>query len=69
MADLIQIKGGNGDVPSLQDRELAIRKDTKELFCGVDGEKIRLCGADDIARLEQLIGEIKSRLDELAPSE
>lgn len=69
MADLIQIKGGNGTVPSLQDRELAIKKDTKELYCGINGENIRFCGADDIARLEQLIEEIKTRLDAIAPSE
>ena len=69
MADLIQIKGGNGTVPTLQDRELAIKKDTGELYIGSSSGNVRLCGAGDIARLEQLIEEIKTRLDALAPSE
>lgn len=69
MADLIQIKGGNGNVPTLQDRELAIKKDTGELYIGTSNGNVRLCGAGDIARLEQLIEEIKTRLDAIAPSE
>lgn len=69
MADLIQIKGGNGTVPTLQDRELAIKKDTGELYIGTTGGNVRLCGAGDIARLEQLIEEITARLDAIAPSE
>ena len=69
MADLIQIKGGNGNVPTLQDRELAIKKDTGELYIGTPNGNVRLCGAGDIARLEQLIEEIKTRLDAITPSE
>ena len=69
MADLIQIKGGNGTVPTLQDRELAIKKDTGELYIGTQNGNVRLCGAGDIARLEQLIEEITARLDAIAPSE
>lgn len=57
MADLIQIKGGSGDVPPLKDRELAIKKNGKqsELYCGVNGENIRLCGANDKATGEEAL--------------
>ena len=47
MADTIRIKGGNGDVPTLQDREIAYRKDEKALYIGTGAGNIRLCGADD----------------------
>ena len=46
MADLIQIKGGSGDVPALQDRELAYRKNEKALYIGTNGTKggnVKLC--------------------------
>ena len=56
MADLIQIKGGSGDVPILQDRELAIKKNgnESELYCGIDGVNVRLCGAGDKVLLDAL---------------
>lgn len=68
MADLIQIKGGSGDVPTLQDRELAIAKTNKELHVGINGENVRLCGAEDVKRIEALETQIKNitaRLDAL----
>lgn len=42
MADLITLKGGNGEVPELQDREPAIRKDTKALYIGIDGQNVKV---------------------------
>lgn len=61
MADLIQIKGGNGSSP-LQDRELAYKKDTEELYIGTSSGNKRLCGAGDVARLEQLIASINAHI-------
>lgn len=73
MADSIKIKGGAGDVPALQDRELAYSKTGKALYIGTDGTKngnVRLCGANDITELRQLIDDIITRLEELEePSE
>ena len=76
MADLIMIKGGSGDVPTLQDRELAYRKDEQALYIGSDGVNVRLCGANDISglntrldALSQLITDIIARLDAMTPSE
>lgn len=69
MADLIRIKGGNGDVPALQDREIAYSKKGKALYIGTDGGNVRLCGADDIKELNARIDEIISRLDGVTPSE
>lgn len=69
MADLIQIKGGSGDVPTLQDKELAYRKDEKALYIGTTSGNVRLCGADDISELRQLMDDIITRLEALEPSE
>lgn len=76
MADLIRIKGGSGDVPTLQERELAYSKGEKALYIGTNGGNERLCGAEDInalnAEIEALRGLIESitaRLDALTPSE
>lgn len=55
MADLIKIKGGNGNVPELQDRELGYRKDEEALYIGADNENLRLCGAKDKAELKSYI--------------
>lgn len=58
MADLIQIKGGNGDPPPLQNRELGFSKDEKALYIGTNNTKagnIRLCGADDKKSLEEYV--------------
>ena len=80
MADLIAIKGGSGDVPTLQNRELAYRKDEKALYIGTESGNVRLCGAEDVARIDtlnanigamsKLIEDITARLDALeTPSE
>ena len=76
MADLIRIKGGSGDIPILQERELAYRNDEKALYIGTNNGNERLCGAGDInalsARIDaqsKLIEEIIARLDALTPSE
>lgn len=75
MADLIKIKGGSGNVPSLQERELAYRKDEKALYIGTNNGNERLCGAGDINALStridalsKLIEEITARLDALTPN-
>ncbi len=62
MADLIKIKGGSGDVPTLQDRELAIKKNgnESELYCGIGGVNVRLCGANDNIRLDTLYTTVSS---------
>lgn len=39
MADSIKIKGGNGEVPALQDREIAYSKDGRALYIGTNGTK------------------------------
>ena len=69
MADLIKIKGGSGNIPTLQDKELAYKKDDKELYIGTPSGNVRLCGADDISELRQLIEGITARLEALEPSE
>lgn len=70
MADLIRIKGGSGDVPVLQDRELAYSKDEKALYIGTDGGNVRLCSANDVSEIEALIENITTRLETLEkPSE
>ena len=69
MADLITIKGGTGNVPTLQDREIAYSKDEKALYLGTSNGNVRLCGADDISELRQLINNINTRLDAMATSE
>ena len=67
MSDLIQIKGGIGDVPELEDRELAIKKNgiNSELFCGVNGENIRLCGANDITNINTEINNILAEISNI----
>lgn len=65
MADLIKIKGGSGDVPALQDREIAYSKSEKALYIGTKDGNVRLCGADDYGRIETLITEINERLTAL----
>lgn len=67
MADLITIKGGNGNPPTLQQRELAYSKDEKALYIGTENGNVRLCGADDVERLEALIIDIDARLKKLEP--
>jgi hypothetical protein len=79
MADLIKIKGGSGEVPKLQDRELAYSKDGKALYIGTDDGNVRLCGESDldmimelnttITSLSNVITEINARLDALEKDE
>ena len=73
MADLIKIKGGNGNVPALQDRELAFAKDEKALYIGTDSGNIKLCDAEQEKRIKEyidgLVAGINARLDALTPSE
>lgn len=63
MADLMRIKGGNGDVPKLDDRELGYRKDLKELYIGTDDGNIRLCGAKDKKELKDYIDSLITTLE------
>lgn len=76
MADLIQIKGGNGAVPTLQDRELAYGKDEKALYIGTESGNVKLVTAitdadvsDRLAELSGQIADIITRLDALEPIE
>lgn len=55
MADLITIKGGNGSVPTLQDRELAYSKTEKALYIGTTSGNIRLCGVADAENISTLL--------------
>ena len=78
MADLIRIKGGSGDVPTLQDRELAYSKDEKALYIGTENGNLRLFGADnentaeinkikaDIEAINAELASINARLDALS---
>ena len=59
MADLIKIKGGNGAVPALQDRELGYSKTEKALYIGTEGENVLLYSANDTTRIDPLIEEVK----------
>ena len=70
MPDLIQIKGGSGDVPTLNDRELAVKKNgnESELYCGINGENIRLCGAKDKTMIDALytsVSELQAKINEI----
>jgi hypothetical protein len=84
MADLIQIKGGSGTVPTLQDKELAYSRDEKALYIGTpDGNVLvaKESWGTDIeslkskpdyytkAEVDELIAGITVRLDALTPSE
>lgn len=55
MADLIRIKGGRGNVPILQDREMGYSKDEEALYIGTEGGNIRLVGAKDKSVLQAKI--------------
>lgn len=48
MNDLIKIKGGVGETPVLQDRELGYNKTEGALYIGTPEGNVRLCGANDI---------------------
>lgn len=66
MADLIKIKGGSGNVPTLQDKELAYRKDEKALYIGTENGNVKLCDAELEERIKAyidgLVAEINNRL-------
>ncbi len=68
MADLILIKGGNGTVPHLEEREPAYSKDEKALYIGTESGNVRLCGKDDATRLNALdktISELNARIEDI----
>lgn len=73
MPDLIMIKSGAmGDkdtMPKLNKNELGYCTDKKELYIGTDSGNVRLCGADDMSRITQLINDITARLGALEPNE
>ena len=83
MADLIRIKAGSGDVPTLQDREIAYSRSEKALYIGTKDGNVRLCGVDDLTEIngkikaitddidsiKAEIENITARLDALTPSE
>lgn len=58
MADLIAIKSGAlGDrstMPNLNKDELGFRTDEKALYIGTDNGNVRLCGAEDLVKLNNL---------------
>lgn len=72
MDDLIMIKSGTlGDktkMPTLNEDELGYITDKKELHIGTKDGNVRLCGADDVARLDALIAGIIARLDAISPT-
>lgn len=75
MADLIQIKGGSGNVPTLQDREIAYSKDEKALYIGTSSGNVRLCGVEELVKIADIytkidnittqLGELQTRLEAL----
>lgn len=73
MADSIQIKAGNGDVPKLKDREFGYRRDEKALYIGTKDGNVKLCDAETEQRLAEyidgLVQTINARLDALTPTE
>ena len=71
MPDLIQIKGGRGAVPQLEDRELGYSKDEQALYIGTESGNVKLFGSSGtghearIAALETKVDDIIARLAEL----
>lgn len=65
MDDLIRIKGGSGETPALQDRELGYNKSEMALYIGTPDGNVRLCGANDIQELSELMAGIDERLKAL----
>lgn len=62
MADTILIKAGTGNTV-LAEREIAYQTDEKALYIGTkDGNK-RLCGAEDVSKLQMQIDELKAQLE------
>ena len=58
MADLIAIKSGalsdRSTMPKLNNDELGYRTDEKALYIGTDNGNVRLCGAEDLVKLNNL---------------
>lgn len=61
MDDLIRIKGGSGETPALQDREIAYNKNEKALYIGTPDGNVRLCGADDIKSILDRLTALESK--------
>ncbi len=62
MADLIMIKSGEtlGKTPSnLSENELAYSTDEKALYIGTSNGNVKLCTADNITQLIQIIEELE----------
>ena len=57
MADLITIKGGEGNTPSLQDKELGYNRTEKALYIGTPNGNQKLCVGDDKPTLYAIYGE------------
>ena len=55
MDDLIKIKGGSGETPALQARELAYNKSEKALYIGTPDGNVKLCSAETEAILADII--------------
>lgn len=74
MADSIMIKSGalgeREEMPELKVNELGYRTDEDALYIGTKGGNVRLCGKDDIERINALMDGIITRLESLEqPSE
>lgn len=65
MADLIRIKGGSGNVPTLQDRELAYSKVEKALYIGTENGNVRLCSAEDVTEINAEINNINTEINNI----
>lgn len=63
MDDTIKIKGGSGETPELQDRELGYNREEKALYIGTPDGNVKLCSADAIAELKQYIDERLAALE------
>ena len=72
MNDLIKIKGGKGNVPVLQDKELGYSRDEKALYIGTPKGNEKLCSADGAKKIteheekiDELVQKINACLDKL----
>lgn len=70
MDDTIKIKGGSGETPELQNRELGYNKTEMVLYIGTLDGNVRLCGAKDIDNIknyiDRLITEANENADDIA---
>ena len=65
--DSLQIRGGSkSTMPTLQDREFGYCKDEKALYIGADGANVKLCDADDPARITALETQTSTLSDSLS---